>query len=61
MDYICRKLNTAKGYDVFAKTIKKILNKYPDWKAKVIGDEKRKIILKHKNANILGFLRHDKF
>ncbi|MEC7099485.1 MAG: glycosyltransferase [Pseudomonadota bacterium] len=55
------KLNTAKGYDVFAKTIKKILNKYPDWKAKVIGDEKReKIILKHKNANILGFLRHDK-
>ena len=55
------KLNSAKGYDVFAKTIKKILNKYPDWKAKIIGDEKReKIILKHKNADILGFLNHEK-
>ena len=55
------KLNTAKGYDVFAKTIKKILDKYPDWKAKIIGDEKReKIILKHKNADILGFLNHEK-
>ena len=55
------KLNTAKGYDVFAKTIKKILNKYPNWKAKIIGDEKReKIILKHKNADILGFLNHEK-
>ena len=55
------KLNAAKGYDVFAKTIKKILNKYPDWRAKIIGDEKReKIILKHKNADILGFLNHEK-
>ena len=55
------KLNNAKGYDVFAKTIKKILNRYPDWKAKIIGDEKReKIILKHKNADILGFLNHEK-
>ena len=55
------KLNSAKGYDIFAKTIKKILNKYPDWKAKIIGDEKReKIILKHKNADILGFLNHEK-
>ena len=55
------KLNTAKGYDIFAKTIKKILNKYPNWKAKIIGDEKReKIILKHKNADILGFLNHEK-
>ena len=35
------KLNKAKGYDVFAKSIKKILNKYPNWKAKIIGDEKR--------------------
>ncbi|MDC1093046.1 glycosyltransferase [Pelagibacteraceae bacterium] len=53
------KLNRAKGYDVFAKTIKKILDKYPDWKAKIIGDEKReKIILSHKNADLLGFLDH---
>jgi len=55
------KLNRAKGYDVFAKTIDRILNKYPNWKAKIIGDEKReKIHLKHKNADILGFLPHEK-
>ena len=55
------KLNTAKGYDIFAKSIKKILNKYPNWKAKIIGDEKReKIILKHKNADVLGFQNHEK-
>ena len=54
------KLNKAKGYDVFAKTINRILNKYPNWKAKIIGDEKReKIHLKHKNADVLGFLPHD--
>ncbi len=53
------KLNSAKGYDIFAKSIKKILNRYPDWKAKIIGDEKReKINLIHKNADILGFLNH---
>ena len=38
------KLNKAKGYDIFAKSIKKILNKYPNWKAKIIGDEKREKI-----------------
>ena len=55
------KLNKAKGYDIFAKAIKKILDKYPNWKAKIIGDEKReRIILKHKNADILGFLNHEK-
>ncbi len=54
------KLNKAKGYDIFVKSIKKILNKYPEWKAIVIGDEKReKIILKHKNAKILGFKKHN--
>ena len=54
------KLNRAKGYDVFVKTIKKILNKYKDWKTIVIGDEKReKIILKHKNAQVLGFKKHN--
>ena len=54
------KLNKAKGYDIFTKAIKNILNKYPEWKAMIIGDEKReKISLKHKNANILGFKKHD--
>ena len=40
--------------------LKKFLDKHPDWKAKIIGDEKReKIFLKHKNANILGFKKHN--
>tara|TARA_B100000963_G_scaffold254115_1_gene222701 strand:+ start:8774 stop:10900 length:2127 start_codon:yes stop_codon:yes gene_type:complete len=55
------KLNRAKGYDVFSKAIVKILNKYPDWKAKIIGDEKReKIRLNHNNADVLGFLNHER-
>ena len=42
-------------------SIKKILNKYPNWKAKIIGDEKReKILLNHKNVDVLGFLNHEK-
>ena len=53
------KLNKAKGYDIFVKSIKNILDKHKDWKAIVIGDEKReKISLKHKNASILGFRKH---
>ncbi len=54
------KLNKAKGYDIFSKAIIRILNKNPEWKAKIIGDEKReKIKLSHKNADILGFKKHD--
>ena len=54
------KLNKAKGYDVFSKAIIRILNKNPEWKAKIIGDEKReKIKLSHKNADILGFKKHE--
>ena len=54
------KLNKAKGYDVFASAIKKVLNKNPNWKAKIIGDEKReKIALNHNRAHILGFKKHD--
>ena len=53
------KLNTAKGYDLFGKSVTKILNKHKDWKAIVIGDEPReKIIFKHNNLNILGFKSH---
>ena len=53
------KLNKAKGYDIFVKSIKKILNKHKDWKAIIIGDEKReKINLSHKQASILGFKKH---
>jgi glycosyltransferase involved in cell wall biosynthesis len=54
------KLNKAKGYDVFSKSIIKILNKYPNWRAKIIGDEKReKINLSHQNADLLGFQKHE--
>ena len=55
------KLNTAKGYDLFASSINKILDKHKNWKSLVIGDEAReKIIAVHKNLNILGFLNHKK-
>ena len=55
------KLNHAKGYDVFAKTIKLVLNKYPNWRAKIIGDEKReKIKVDHNNVDVLGFVTHEK-
>ncbi len=55
------KLNSAKGYDIFGKAIIKILDKYKDWKSIVIGDEPReKIILKHKNLKLLGFVNHNK-
>jgi glycosyltransferase involved in cell wall biosynthesis len=55
------KLNRAKGYDIFGEAIVKILNKYPDWKSIVIGDEPReKLVYKHKNLKILGFQNHNK-
>jgi len=55
------KLNKAKGYDIFCKAISDVLDKNPSWKAKIIGDEKReKIQLNHKNADLLGFKKHDK-
>ena len=45
------KLNKAKGYDIFGKAVIKILNKYPDWKSIVIGDEPRdKIFFKTMNV-----------
>ena len=55
------KLNRSKGYDIFGSSITRILNKYPDWKANVIGDEQRdKINVNHQNINKLGFLEHGK-
>ena len=54
------KLNSAKGYDIFGKAIIKILNKYPDWSANVIGDEPREEFnFDHKNLNMLGFKKHN--
>ena len=55
------KLNSAKGYDLFGSAILKILKKYKDWNALVIGDEPReKLIFQHKNLNLLGFQEHRK-
>ena len=54
------KLNTSKGYDLFSNALKKILIKYPDWKAIVIGDEKRENLnVQQKNYILLGFKKHD--
>ena len=54
------KLNKAKGYDLFGEAIIKILDKYPDWSAKVFGDEPReKLLFKHKNLKILGFKKNE--
>jgi glycosyltransferase involved in cell wall biosynthesis len=50
------KLNSAKGFDIFGSTIIRILEKYKDWKAIVIGDEPReKMFFYHKNLINLGF------
>lgn len=53
------KLNRAKGYDIFGEAIIKVLNKNKNWRAKIVGDEKReKINFNHKNIDKLGFLNH---
>jgi len=50
------KLNSSKGYDIFGKTILKILDKYNDWSSIVIGDEPReKFFFKHDRLHQLGF------
>jgi len=55
------KLNKAKGYDIFGKSILRVLNTNPKWTAKVVGDEKReKIDFSHKQIHKLGFLEHPK-
>ena len=55
------KLNSAKGYDLFGKSILRILDKHKDWKSIVIGDEPReKLLFNHKNLKVLGFQNHTK-
>ena len=54
------KLNSAKGFDIFGNTIIKILDKYSDWNAYVIGDEPReKMFFKHKNLHNMGFKNNE--
>ena len=53
------KLNSAKGYDIFGKSIIPILDEFKDWSAVVIGDEPReKIFFNHERLKILGFQSH---
>ena len=55
------KLNSSKGYDLFGEAVIKILNKYTEWRALVIGDEIReKYDFNHRNLKILGFVSHNK-
>ena len=54
------KLNSAKGYDLFGKSIIPILDKYKEWSSIVIGDEPReKINFTHQRLKILGFKKHN--
>ncbi len=53
------KLNSSKGYDIFGKAALKILNKFNNWKAYAIGNERREVhSFKHKNYKILNWLPH---
>ncbi len=53
------KLNKSKGYDLFGRAVLKILKKYKDWYAYVVGDEPRdKLDFKHKRLKNFGFKEH---
>lgn len=55
----CGKLNSSKGYDIFGKTILKILNNFKNWKAVAIGNEPReKYKFEHPNFKVLDWLNH---
>ena len=55
------RLNHSKGYDIFGKAIKKILDEFPKWKAFSVGDEERRTIyINHDQHKELGFLNHKK-
>ena len=53
------RLNYSKGYDIFEKSIVKILDEFPEWNALSIGDEdRRSIYINHKQHKEMGFLKH---
>ena len=55
------RLNHSKGYDIFQKSIQKILDEFPDWKSLSVGDEERRsIYIDHNQHKELGFLNHKK-
>ena len=53
------RLNHSKGYDIFQKSIQKILDEFPEWKSLSVGDEdRRSIYINHNQHKELGFLSH---
>ncbi len=55
------KLNSSKGYDIFGQAAIKVLNKFKNWKALAIGNERReKFKFEHKNFKIFDWLPHKK-
>ena len=54
------KLNTAKGYNFFGRSIINILNKHSDWSAIVAGNEKRESFdFHHERLKIFNWLSHE--
>ena len=54
------RLNSAKGYDLFGKSIIRILDKHKKWYAHVAGDEPReKLDFHHDRLIKHGFINHD--
>ena len=55
------RLNHSKGYDIFQKSIQKILDEFPNWKSLSVGDEERRsVYIDHNQHAELGFLNHKK-
>ena len=55
------KLNKSKGFHIFGQAIVKILDKFPDWKAVVYGNEQRETFsFKHKRLKINNWIEHKK-
>ena len=55
------KLNESKGYDLYCKSMFKILNQYNDWCAISIGEERRfQNFPTHKRHFNLGQIPHNK-
>ena len=55
------KLNKSKGYDIFGKSVIKILNKHTKWKAEIYGNEERETFsFNHPRLKINSWISHDK-
>ena len=53
------KLNKSKGYNIFGRSITKILDKFPEWRAEVYGNEEREnYTFNHKNLIIKNWISH---